>query len=59
MEYEILIKGKAMHPTGGKPYRFKTYQEAKDMVSICYGLDSLSKNVSIVKIGNYESINRI
>jgi len=37
-----------MHPTGGEPYRFKTLQEAKNIVEICYGLDSLKTFTKIV-----------
>jgi len=47
--YQILVKGQAMHPTKGEPYRFETYQKALDMVSICYGLESLKKDVEIIE----------
>ena len=52
MKYEILVKGQPMHPTGGPPYEFKTYQEAKDMVSMCYGLDLLGKDIEIKELKN-------
>ena len=50
MKYHILVKGQPMHPTGEPPYEFKTYQEAKDMVSMCYGLASLGKDISIAEV---------
>lgn len=48
--YQIKVRGGLMHATNGPPYRFKTYKEAKDTVSMCYGLSSLDKDVEIVEI---------
>lgn len=48
--YYILIRGQAMRPTKGAPYEFETYQEAFDMVSICYGKESLKKDIEIKEI---------
>ncbi len=39
-----------MYPTGGEPYKFETYKEAFNMVGICYGTESLNKDVKIEKI---------
>ena len=46
--YQILIKGELMRPTDSKPYEFETYQKALDMVDICYGRESLKKDVQII-----------
>ena len=54
--FQILVRGQAMKPTQGKPYEFKTYQEAIDMVSICYGLESLKKDVEIVEVNPYINV---
>ena len=51
--YQILIRGKPMRPTQGVPYEFKTYQEALDMVDMCYGRRLLGKDIEIVEINPY------
>ena len=48
--YQILVSGHAMRSTGGEPYRFKTLQEAKNILEMCYGLDSLKTFTKIVEI---------
>jgi len=45
-----------MKPTQGAPYEFSTYQEALDMVSMCYGLESLKKDVEIIEVNPYLKI---
>ncbi len=47
--YQILVRGQAMRPTKGAPYEFETYQEALDMIELCYGLESLNKDVEIIE----------
>ena len=54
--YQILVNERPMKPTQGVPYEFKTYQEALDMVSMCYGLESLKKDVEIIEINPYLKI---
>lgn len=54
--YQILIRGQALKPTQGVPYEFSTYQEALDMVSMYYGLESLKKDVEIIEINPYLKI---
>jgi hypothetical protein len=53
MKYQILVKGRPMHPTNGEPYEFDTYQKALDTVNICYGRESLGKDVEIKEINNF------
>lgn len=52
MKYQILVKGKPMHPTGGSPYEFKTYQEALNTLDMCYGSN---KDVKIVEVKDMEN----
>ena len=54
--WQILVRGRMLKPTQGVPYEFKTYQEALDMVSMCYGLESLKKDVEIIEINPYLKI---
>jgi len=54
--YQILVRGRPMKPTQGAPYEFSTYQEALDMVSMCYGLESLKKDVEIIEVNPYLKI---
>jgi len=54
--WQILVRGRVLKPTQGVPYEFKTYQEALDMVSMCYGLESLKKDVEIIEINPYLKI---
>jgi len=39
---------KALRPTDGKPYEFKTKEEAIHMANICYP-DSLGENIKITE----------
>lgn len=34
-----IYEWKAVHPTGGQPYRYDTREEAERMARICYGSD--------------------
>lgn len=54
--YQILVRGHAMRPTQGAPYQFKTYQEALDMVDICYGRELLGKDIEITEVNPYIKI---
>lgn len=57
--YHILVRGRPIRHTLWYPYEFKTYQEALDMVSTCYGLEvlkSLKKDVEIIEINPYLKI---
>jgi len=54
--YQIKIRGQILKPTQGSPYEFKTYQEALDMVDMCYGRESLGKDVEIVEVNPYVNI---
>lgn len=39
MTFQLLINGKPVHPTGGKPYIFSTRMDASQMGNLCYGND--------------------
>ncbi len=54
--YQILVKRQPLKPTQGLSYEFKTYQEALDMVSLCYGLESLGKDIEIVEVNPYLNV---
>ena len=54
--YQILIREKPMRPSQGIPYEFSSLQEALDMVSMCYGLESLKKDVEIVEVNPYINV---
>ena len=54
--YQILVRGQALRPTQGPAYEFYTYQAALDMVILCYGLESLKKNVEIIEVNPYLKI---
>jgi len=53
MMYQILVRGKLMRPTRGAPYEFETYQEALDIVKLCYGLELLNKDIEIIEVNPY------
>lgn len=48
--YQILVRGKLMHPTKSEPYIFDTYKEALKMVDICYGLGEIGRTIEIKTI---------
>lgn len=48
--YQILVNGKPMRPTNGKPYVFTTEKKALETVDMCYGLHNIGKFVEIIKI---------
>ena len=52
----ILVNERPMKPIKGVPNDFKTYQEALDMVSDLYGLESLKKDVEIIEVNPYLKI---
>ena len=45
----ILVRGQPMRPTGQPPYEFETPQEALDMIDMCYGRESLGKDIEIIE----------
>ena len=49
MSYQILINGQPLQPTHGEPYIFKTLQEVRDTIEMCYGLESLKTFVKVIK----------
>jgi hypothetical protein len=49
MSYQILINGQPLQPTHGEPYIFKTLQEVKDTIEMCYGLESLKTFVKVIE----------
>jgi hypothetical protein len=51
--FQILVRGQALEPTNCAPYEFKTLQEALDMVCMCYGLESLGKDIEIIEVNPY------
>jgi len=54
--YQILVRGQLLKPTQGAPYEFGTYQEAFDMVDLCYGHESLGKDIEIIEDNPYMKI---
>jgi len=54
--WQIIVRGRVLKPTQGVPYEFSTYQEVLDMVNMCYGLESLKKDVEIIEVNPYLKI---
>ena len=58
MSYQILINGSPLKPSNEDPYVFKSYEDAVNVVCMCYGLEKLNKSVKIIKYENTKTNER-